>query len=65
MRAKRWALTTALSAALLTAPAPREVEVLNLGAADAYAAKCTYEICVEIDLKLISAKVCYSRETNC
>jgi hypothetical protein len=67
MRAKRWALTTALSAVLLTAPASRPVELPFVGAENAYAeeTRCTIEICFEVDLKLFSARACFTKTFDC
>jgi len=67
MRAKRWMRSAALSAALLTAPATTPVELPFVGAENAYAEKtrCEIEICFEIDLKLFSARACFTKEFDC
>ena len=67
MRAKRWIQMTALSAALLTAPVSRPVELPFVGAENAYAeqARCEVQICFEVDLKLFSVRACFSKEFDC
>lgn len=65
MKAKRTVLTALLSLGLLTAPGPRELEIPLVGVEEAYAAKCTEEVCVSINLKIIEISMCRSRTYTC